>query len=61
MTDILVPVQVVLKLFTMANELLAYWVEGNTLTDPTGNQLIESLAVIVQRSASMFAWIWSLT
>jgi hypothetical protein len=60
MSDILVPVQVVLKLFTMANELLSYWVVGNTLVDPGGETLIESLAVIIERSTRVFAWFWSI-
>jgi hypothetical protein len=60
MSDILVPVQVVLKLFTMANELLGYWVVGNSLTDPGGQGLVESLAVIVERSARVMAWFWSI-
>ena len=60
MSDILVPVQVILKLFTMANELFSYWVVGNTLTDPQGETFIESLSVVVERSTYVWAWLWSI-
>ena len=60
MTDILVPVRVVLKLFTMADALLAFWVEGNAMTDPAGSQFMESMAVVIERTAYVFAWIWSI-
>jgi len=49
MSDILVPIQVIIKLFTMTNELLGYWVQGNALTDPGGDTLIQSIAVVIER------------
>ena len=55
MSDVLIPIQVVIKLFTMTNALLSYWVEGNALTDPAGNNLIESLAIVIERSTYIFA------
>jgi len=60
MSDVLIPIQVIIKLFTMANALFGYWVEGNTLTDPAGEGLIESLAVIIERSSYFFALFWGL-
>ena len=60
MTDILIPVQVVLKLFIMANELLSYWVVGNTLTEPSGSRFIESIALVLERMTYVQAWFWSI-
>ena len=55
MSDVLIPVQVIMKLFTMVNELFGYWVEGNTLTDPSGERLIESLAAVIESSTYIFS------
>ena len=55
MSDILVPIQVILKLFIMANEFLGYWVQGNALTVPDGESFVESLAVIVHIGANTIA------
>ncbi|MFC1847817.1 hypothetical protein ACFLXV_00695 [Chloroflexota bacterium] len=44
----------------MTNELLGYWVEGNVLTDPAGDTLIGSLAVVVERVLYIFASILSI-
>ena len=60
MTDILIPVQVVLKLFIMANELLNYWVVGNALTEPSGSRFVESIAVVLERMTYIHAWLWSI-
>jgi hypothetical protein len=60
MSDVLVPVQVILKLFTMTNSLLGYWVDGNVLTDPNGVDFIEALATVIQKSTEVFAWIWGI-
>jgi hypothetical protein len=55
MSDILIPIQVIIKLFTMTNSLFNYWVEGNSLTDPQGETFIESLAVVIERVTFIFA------
>jgi len=60
MSDILVPVQVFLKLFTLANALLGHWVMGNVLTDPQGETLVESLATVIERATYVIAWFWSI-
>ena len=60
MSDILVPVQVILKLFTLANAVLGHWVQGNTLTDPAGIHFADSLAVVIDRVTYVMAWLWGI-
>ena len=60
MSYVLIPVEVIVKLFTLSNGLLGYWAVGNTLTG-AGESLLESLAVIIQRSAYVFAVLMGLT
>ena len=55
MSDVLIPIQVIIKLFTMTNSLFNYWVEGNNLTDPAGETFIESLATVIERITFIFA------
>lgn len=60
MSDVLIPVQVIIKLFVMANGLFRYWVEGNNLTDPMGESFIQSMAVVVTRTVEFIAQLWNL-
>lgn len=59
MSDVLIPVQVILQLFTLTNGLLNNWVMGNNITD-SGGLLLESLARIIEGMANVFALIWNL-
>jgi len=60
MSDILIPVQVILKLFTLTNGVLGRWVEGNALTDPAGTEFANSLAVVIDRITYVLAWLWGI-
>jgi len=47
--EIVVPIMVIIE------GILGYWVAGNTLTDPVGEQLVASLSQIVQELADFLA------
>ena len=60
MSDVLIPIQVIIKLFVMANGLFGYWVEGNSLTDPVGESFIQSMAVVVTKTVEFIAVLWNI-
>jgi len=47
--EIVVPIMVIIE------GILGYWVAGNTLTDPVGENLVASLSQIVQELADFLA------
>ncbi len=60
MSDVLVPIQVLIKLSAIMNGMLSYWVEGNALTDPRGETLVSGMVAIIERLTEFYSQILSL-
>jgi len=47
--------EIIVPIMAIIDGILSYWVDGNTLTDPLGEQLVASLSQIFQELADFFA------